>query len=91
MPFGEIIFEPDSSAGNSGPQGFAEIVNGKYETASDRGMVGGPHTVLISGYPTDPSNEDEENPTEPLFQGYKTSIDLPKESSTQDFEIPGEG
>ena len=36
VPYGEILFTPDSSKGNSGPQGIAIIQQGKYDTAGSR-------------------------------------------------------
>src|SRR5690242_10819227 len=44
IPYGEILFTPDSTKGNSGPQGIAIIQQGKYDTAGTRapGVAGGP-------------------------------------------------
>ena len=72
---GRIYFEPDSAQGNSGPQGYAEIAAGKYDTAGDsgKGTVGGPHRVRI---------------TTPQFEYQKPeAVDLPKEDSTQNFGL----
>lgn len=88
VPFGQIIFAPDSAAGNSGPQGFAEIRDGNYETADGKGTVGGPHVVQITGFGSDPSTGTEENPVPSLFSDYQTKADLPKEDSTMDFQVP---
>lgn len=93
VPFGQILFSPDSSAGNSGPQGIAEIRNGAYNTAASggKGTVGGPHVVRISGFAADPATGNEDNPVAALFPDYETKVDLPKGASTQDFEVPGDG
>jgi hypothetical protein len=88
VPFGQIIFDPDTAAGNSGPQGFAEIRNGTYNTRSGRSTVGGPHIVRIMGFGSDPKTGDENNPVPALFSDYETKVDLPKKTATQDFEIP---
>ena len=87
VPFGQIVFSPDASAGNSGPQGAAEILNGKYNTAG-KGTIGGPHVVHITGLPSKPTAANEENPIQPLFPEYRTNADLPKQKSTMDFEVP---
>jgi hypothetical protein len=87
VPFGQIVFEPDSSAGNSGPQGFAEIRDGKYDTkAGGKGTVGGAHVIRITG--SEGESRDENNPAEVLFSDYETTADLPKEDSTKDFDVP---
>jgi hypothetical protein len=72
---GQIFFDPDVSQGNSGPQAFATIKDGKYDTsaADSKGHVGGPHKVRISG---------------PDFNyESKTPVNLPKENGTQNFEL----
>lgn len=91
VPFGQIIFAPDSSAGNSGPQGVADIRAGRYDTGSGKGTVGGPHIAKITGFDTDPAAGTEENPVAPLFVGYETKVDLPKADGTQDFSVPARG
>ena len=37
VPAGKIYFTPDTSKGNSGPTGYADITNGRYDTASEAG------------------------------------------------------
>jgi len=89
IPAGNIIFEPDSSKDNSGPQGVAEIRDGKYDTSTTgKAPVGGPHIVRISGF--DRFSEDETNPAQPLFGEYEMKADLPLESGTMDFEVPAD-
>lgn len=82
IPRGHVQFRPDTSQGNSGPAGSATIIDGKYSTAQGgRGIVGGPHTVLISGYDGNSAKEPEMMPMgSPLFRGYEATIDLPKET-----------
>src|SRR4051794_32953464 len=50
VPYGEILFTPDSGKGNSGPQGIAIIQQGKYDTAGSRapGVAGGPTVVTVT-------------------------------------------
>lgn len=85
VPAGQIIFEPDTSAGNSGPQGYAEIVDGAYRT-DDKGPVGGPQRIRISGY--EGVSSDENHPATTLFSDYQTTADLPKANSELDFDVP---
>ena len=84
---GVVIFTPDASQGNNGPPVQIPIVDGQYDTAvRDRGHMGGPHTVRIQGREGSPPD------TTPLFEFYEGvgSIDLGKETSTHDFEVPGD-
>lgn len=81
VPYGEVLFTPDSSKGNSGPQGIATIQDGKYDTAGSRapGVAGGPTIVQVMAL-SDPSGK--------LLCEYQFGVDLPKADSTQDIEIP---
>ncbi len=87
VPSGSITFQP--AVGNEGPGGYATIKDGKYDTAQDgKGPTGGPHHVTIAGYDgnADPGNEKPYGA--PLFDAYQTKVDLPKEATTQNFEVP---
>jgi len=87
VPTGRIAFEPDESAGNTGPGGYAEITDGRYDTGLQFGAVGGPHIVRIEGYSAyDPQLP--EGGVRVLFRDYTTKIDLPREKSTLDFDVP---
>ncbi|QDS88462.1 hypothetical protein EC9_26530 [Rosistilla ulvae] len=87
-PAGSIIFTPDISKGNSGPQGTANIVDGRYDTgANGLGVVGGPHRVLVIATQAG-LTADEAEQAAPLAN-YEFDIDLPAEASTHDVEIPG--
>lgn len=51
VPTGAIFFEPDASQGNSGAPSYAEIKDGKFDTAADGlGFIGGPHVVTIEAF-----------------------------------------
>lgn len=88
VPQGRIIFEPDSKAGNDGPQGYAEIENGTYDTAATgKGPVPGAQIVTITGYDGNvvpPSDDDEGSPLgAPLFDAWRTKHEVPKSSPTE--------
>lgn len=88
VPVGAIYFDPDTSKGNEGPQGFAPIKDGQYDTSRDgTGVVGGPHRVRIAGFDGVASSDDAPQ-GRPLFPPYTTTVDLPKESVQKDFDIP---
>jgi hypothetical protein len=96
--FGQIDFVPDRAANNAGPPGYAEIKDGKYNTADNgRGVVNGPHEVRITAYesqpPPAPEVADElaqaaTEPPKPLFNGYTLKQDL--SAATHDFSVPAD-
>lgn len=92
VPYGRIDFEPDTEQGNSGPFGTAEIRQGRYTTAGNRGVVGGPHLVRITGsdgVPLEVADEGSIDPRGmPLFPEYVGHADLPHANSTWDFDVP---
>jgi len=81
VPAGKVYFIPDESQGNSGPQGRADIKDGRYDTETGgKGTNGGPMIVRIEGF---------DGPTL-LFTGYETTVDLPRRTATQDFDVPAD-
>ena len=50
VPMGLVFFTPDTAKGNRGPQGFALIKDGRFDTRFEKskGTVTGPHTVMIN-------------------------------------------
>jgi hypothetical protein len=88
LPAGRIYFNPDVTKGNDGPQGYAEIRDGKYDTRNGgRGAWGGPTIAVIQGY------DGSKGPTpgwlgNRLFREYQEAIDLPKEPCTRNFTVP---
>lgn len=90
VPFGDIMFVPDNSKGNSGPAGFAKIKDGKFDTSVDgKGMIGGAQEITINGSSVArPEGSDEAIPA--LFPQYQTQAELPQAKMTLDFEVPAE-
>ena len=88
VPLGQIMFQPDVSKGNHGPAGVAKIENGHFDTSSsDKGTVGGPHVVVISGF-DGMARPDEEMPAgASLFADYRKTVDLPKEDTTLEIDV----
>lgn len=84
---GFIVFEPDSEKGNRGPQGYASIVRGKYQTSeTGKGTVGGPVKVKIVGLK--PPREASEDSGLPLFEPYEIAIEIAANTTTLNFEVP---
>lgn len=83
VPLGTIAFEPDTSQGNRGPAGYADIIDGRFQT--HLGAVGGPHIVRINGA-SGPMIDESKDTT--LFSDYTTTRDLPQQTATLDFDVP---
>ncbi|MCH5377175.1 MAG: hypothetical protein JJ992_24700 [Planctomycetes bacterium] len=89
IPAGSITLIPDVTQDNSGPAASMTIENGKFDSSDDGiGHVGGPHLVRITAL--DGQVSDEFPKGLPMFPPYETKVDLPKENSTQDFDVPKE-
>jgi hypothetical protein len=87
IPAGVIFFDPDIRKGNDGPQGYAQIKNGHYDTAQTQtGTVGGPHLVRIQGFDGKPGNELPMGA--PMFREHQILADLPKRETTLDLDVP---
>jgi predicted small lipoprotein YifL len=83
---GLITFDPDRSKQPDGPQGFAFIEGGKYDTGkgTGRGAVGGPVIVRIEG--TAEANG------KPTRVEYSTTADLPAGGpGVYDLDVPVKG
>ncbi|HZU35131.1 MAG TPA: hypothetical protein VFA18_04440 [Gemmataceae bacterium] len=88
IPKGLIFFDPDSTKGTIGTQGFANITEGKYDTADHgKGIRGGSYVLRISGFDGKEANEAPFG--QALFPEYQEKRDLPKENSKLDLQVPG--
>ncbi len=95
VPYGTIQFMPDSTKSNTGPVGYAVIHNGEYSTAAagGKGVVGGPHQVVVSGFSEKPAataevkNPDDVKGSIELFPQYITTKDLKAEENGVNFAI----
>ena len=86
VPAGEINFEPDHLAGNTGPGSMAQIQKGQYTLPTDQGVVGGKYTVTIS--PFDGVAFGESIQGKPLTKAqHVEKVDLPTKNSTRDFKV----
>ena len=86
VPKGVIHFDPDGG----GPQGFANIENGKFNTATPgqgKGIRGGgKYTLRINGF--DGKVGDESPMGAAVFPEHMFSKDLPAQNQTLDYDVP---
>ena len=84
---GRIDFLPDFEKKNDGPQGFAFIKSGKFDTRNEgQGHAGGPMIVRVQGF--DGKTDNPKWFGNPIFEAYEIHADLPKKDSEQSFDVP---
>jgi hypothetical protein len=83
-----IVFEPDPAKGNSGPQGRADIKDGKFDTRlSDKGVTPGAQVVRITG--GDGANPEPFTPFgKLLFEEHVVRTDVSKDRPPLQFDVP---
>ncbi len=93
IPRGFIRFTPDESQGNKGATGYAEIIDGKFNTKTSKksqGVEGGAYIVRIDAYDGNPytsKSGNEYSLGKPLFAQYTVKKELPSETTTLQLEI----
>jgi hypothetical protein len=88
VPKGVIFFDPVGT----GPQGFASIENGRFDTAQPnggRGVRAGPHAVRVGGYDGKPGNEQPLGNA--LFPEFTATREFPPADSSYDVDVPKPG
>ena len=88
VPAGRIDFFPDATQGNEGPQGFAIIKNGVFDTSQPggQGHSGGAMLIKVEGF--DGKSDNPKFPGTPIFKVHEFKRDLPRSSSEENFEVP---
>src|SRR5262245_5734038 len=87
LPRGKIFFLPDTTKGNSGQGGFAEIKDGVYDTRNKgSATAGGPLIVRVDGF--DGNTTSSNLVGNPLFLSYEVRVEVPRDSATRDFDVP---
>jgi hypothetical protein len=90
VPKGMVYFDPDAAKGTQGQMGFAEVIDGQFDTKKEgKGVRGGPYNIRVSGFDGKPAYEMPYG--KPLFNEYRTTKDFPKEPSTFTVEVPKGG
>jgi len=85
VPVGRIVFEPDVLKGNRGPQGFAVVEEGRFDTAvkQGRGTSGGPMVVTIDAFDTPGPGQ----AATPLVTNHQEHCDLPTADTELTFDL----
>jgi hypothetical protein len=93
VPAGKIYIVPDTSKGNKGEAGYADIVNGTYDTSAEggKGGVTGAVIIKIEGIdPKPPPGAEPDVTSTVLFSGYEEKADLPAAASEKNIDVPAE-
>jgi hypothetical protein len=86
VPKGTIFFDPDGSKGGGGAQGFADIVDGKFDTkTSGLGIKQGPFLVRIQGFDGIAGNELPYG--NPLFLEHEVKRVFPDEDTLWEIDV----
>lgn len=89
VTFGRVVFDPDVMKDNRGPQGYAAIENGRFDTAANggKGTSGGPMVLTLDGF--EPIGDGlDATAVRPLFSGHQEHRDLPAEDVEIKIDIP---
>lgn len=86
---GRIDFKPDRARGNQGPAGYAMISKGRFDAKlNGRGVLPGPHLVLIQGFDGPPDAPPGVEYGTQMFAAYETSATLDEDHGEYDFDVP---
>lgn len=89
VPAGFVVFNPDVSAGNIGPQGTAPIVDGHYDTRGTAGRGVTPGAVRVSIHGFDGKQADEEHKIgKRLFMPAETTVTVSDQTESIDLIVP---
>ena len=88
IPAGFVVFNPDRKQGNSGPQGFALINDGRFDTSQDgQGAVPGFVNMIVNGYDGRKATETSPHGS-PLFVPYEKQVEISPSTSTFNVDVP---
>lgn len=89
VPAGVVYFNPDAKKGNKGPQGFALIKGGHYDSRDEKskGCVTGPLVAVVQGCSGNGISGSFPY-GRPLFAPHEISLDVAVEGGQVDLAIP---
>ncbi|MDR0338491.1 MAG: DUF4198 domain-containing protein [Planctomycetaceae bacterium] len=89
---GEIRFSPDNAKGNTGPQGYAAIENGKFKTLKETGVIVGPMYATVTA--VEPIQGEEKNDGSSsrkiIFENWNYAFEMPAKPYVLDLNITKE-
>jgi len=90
VPAGEIYFDPDVRKNHDGPQGFARIKDGRFDTRDlGKPLAPGPHVVRILGFDGKTPPGQDLPLGRRLFREYTTKTTIADEDGvTLNFDVP---
>lgn len=91
IPYGEVLFSPDTEKGNSGPSVVAPIgPGGIYVTLSDRGAVPGPTIAMIVAFDNSPDAVTGGGSPNLLVDNFPVEVEVPQGSGEINFDLTSE-
>lgn len=88
VPFGAIIFQPNTTQNNGQPNGIAEIIDGVFDTRlGGQGFSGGPQIVIIQAFDGINIHPDYNPYGFSLGSGYNEPHDLPAGEAVLNIEL----
>jgi len=88
IPAGLVRLTPDRAKGNTGPGAVANIDKGFFQTKSGKGVVSGPHVIVIAGFDGVAQPDGSLPEGAALFHPYTTQWDFENKTSVVDIEVP---
>lgn len=90
VPTGSVSIIPNGAQDNKGPQAYASIKDGAFQTDPGKGHGGGAYIVKVIGLDGVPvqGGEGMDESGSPLFPEYQMSVDLPTSSHELNIEVP---
>jgi hypothetical protein len=90
VPMGLVFFTPGTAKGNRGPQGFALIKDGRFDTRFEKskGTVTGPHTVMINACSGQDINRMKPYGSDMFVEQPTLQIEIPEKGGEINLVIP---
>ena len=89
IPAGTLVFDPDTARGGDGPQGFAHIKQGKFDTReSGRKVMKGAALVRVQGFDGNQGKPGKESTLgNPLFNEFQQQVELAPDRPTLNIDV----
>lgn len=85
VPAGYVLLKPDDTVGQDGTQAYAEIVDGRFDTADrDKGVSGGKYVITVHGF----TKQDGGSLPRPLFEPHSEQIVITDRDAMVTVDVP---